>query len=557
MNRINIYTYLAILFCIPLSSFSQVDLIYDHSNLDDSHDETVRMASQIDVPTTPAVITAKKERDFNLKIWDMVRTYENCAGLSTEVSKKKVADFKSLFNDGDVLLYNDLLGLSFEKRLTVAEYIELMTGQAESVECIIRNVNFGEITEDESFLYRKVTFDKELSYFNECGVSLSSYNYYGKDYNEEMVFVMSKSTGECDIFEINGKISTNKRPLGKDFVVIRHTSKYDLDILANDRYIQFDPMKQAFFDEVPNLVCNDDNVKIDLMWDTYCEKIASIKYTPIRLRIKPRISFSLGNYYSADVYDGDFDVESSGIELGVDFGYIFPSKKKTKLGVFLGVALSTSNAILCIKDLAFSYNTKNTNADVDGDIYLRHYEFSRIDQELTINSFVVPAYFEYERLVSKRLSMYAQLGAKVYLNLDKSISSSADAFIYGVYPQYGNMYISESYLNCFGQKRFDEKNFDKSTQNINKLSYDMFSSIGLKIALSQRVNMDVSISYQDELGKTLERQSMTDYQGGGLSLVTAPASYTVSGGEVIKNPIDAVDLKRHFWGINFGLIFKL
>ena len=46
------------------------------------------------------------------------------------------------------------------------------------------------------------------------------------------------------------------------------------------------------------------------------------------------------------------------------------------------------------------------------------------------------------------------------------------------------------------------------------------------------------------------------YQEGALPQKMSPASYTVAGGEVLKNPLDAINLKRHFWSMNFGLIFK-
>ena len=560
MNRINIYICLAILFCFPMLSFSQTytGRIGDHFDIDDSKEETVGVTSQIDVPTTPAVITAKKEREFNLKVWNIIRKYESNADLSTEAGKKKVSDFRALFNNGEVLLYNDLLGLSTEKRLTVTKYIELMTRQAESVECIIRNVNFGEITENASFLYRKVTFDKELSYFNECGVSLSSYNYYGKDYNEEMVLAMNKSTGECHVLEISGGIKSKKKPLGKEFFVIRNTSEHDKHILANSKSLQFDSMKQAFYEEIPTLVYKDENVKVSLEYDGGCNNIASIMYNPIRLRLKPRFSFSLGNYYSADTYGGKIDVKSSGMEFGLDFGYVLPSKTNSKLGAYLGAALSTSNASLSVENLAYSYNVMSSNADVDGDTYVRHYEFSKIEQQLSIKSIVVPAYFDYEYIASKRFTVYAQFGAKMYFNLLASTSGTrAEAFIYGVYPQYDNLHIGEPYLNGFGQKSFNEADFEKCTPNISKFNYDLFTSLGFKVSLSKRIYLDISASFQEEFGKTLIKKSMTNYKEGTLSMATTPASYTVKGGEVLRNPVDAIDLKRHFWSMNIGLIFKL
>ena len=563
MNRINIYIYLAILFCSPLSSFSQpyAGQIGGHSDVDSgiqgSNDKIEAIAETIDVPTTPANISVKMKREFNLKVWEIIRKYENTANLSGAFSKREISDFKSLFRDSEVLLYNDLLGLSTERKLTVEKYVEVMTKQAESTECIIKNVNIGDITEDAMCLYTKVTFDKELSYFNECGVSLSSHNYYGEDYNEEFIFEMDKSTGDCHIVEINGKNKSKKKPLGKDFFVIRNTSEYDKDLLANGNHIQFDSMKQAFFEEVPQLVCNDDNVKITLVKEELCDQIASIKYNPIRLRLKPRFNFSFGDYFTHDVYDSEIGIESSGMEYGLDFGYVFPSRVKSKWGMYLGASLSTSNAKLSINDISFSHNTLS-NADIDGDTYVRYYDFSRIEQELSIRSLMIPAYFDYEYIIIKQLTVYAQFGAKMYFNLDASTrNTSAEASIHGVYPQYDNLYLSETYLNGFGQHVFDEKNFEKSAPNINKFNYDMFTSAGFKIGITQRINLDVSVSYQQEFGKTLARKNEINYIDGKLPLRKSPASYTVESGEVLKNPIDAIDLKRKFWSMNFGLIFKL
>ena len=84
MNRINIYIYLAILFCSPLSSFSQpyAGQIGGHSDVDSgtqgSNDKIEAIAETIDVPTTPANISVKMKREFNLKVWEIIRKYETC-----------------------------------------------------------------------------------------------------------------------------------------------------------------------------------------------------------------------------------------------------------------------------------------------------------------------------------------------------------------------------------------------------------------------------------------------------------------------------------------------
>ncbi len=557
MNRINIIVLLAILFCSPQTTFSQTftGRIGDYFDVDDNdNDDVIEM---MDVPTALASITVEKEREFNFKVWEILRTYERCADLSSMFDNNELYDFISLFRDEEVLVYNDLLGLSEKKRITVAEYVELMSRNAEDAECLLKNVRRGDITENETHLYTKISFDKELSYFNTCGIFLSSYSYYESDHNEVIVVAMDKSTGECRIMEISGGIKSKQKPLATDFFVIKHTSKYDDNLLANGKHLQFDQMQQAFFNDAPILAYDDENVKVSLEHNAECSNLATIKYNPTRLRLKPRFNFSLGKYYSANLYDNELDVSSFGMEYGLDFGYVLPSLKDIKVGIYTGVAYSISNAEVTASDLSFSYGA-GENADVDADSYVRHYEFSKIEQKLSTKSIVMPAYFDLEYLVNKHFTLYAQAGAKIYFNMQGTLSDSrAEVRVYGVYPQYDNLFVDAEYLNGFGEKSFGQDDFVEQTSKINKFNYDLFGSLGFKVSLYKDILLDLNASYQAGLGKVFSRQIPTRYQQGHLFYGILPAEYTVDGGEVLRNPMESIDLKRRFWSLNIGLIFKI
>ena len=83
--------------------------------------------------------------------------------------------FVRLFENEDIQIYNDLLGLSNKKTLSVKEYRSLMENSALSPNIEIQNVRKKAIYFENGYWKMDIMFEKEISYAKTCFGCFSPY----------------------------------------------------------------------------------------------------------------------------------------------------------------------------------------------------------------------------------------------------------------------------------------------------------------------------------------------------------------------------------------------
>ena len=97
-----------------------------------------------------------------------------------QANMNKPRRFVRLFESEDIQIYNDLLGLSTKKQLTVKEYRTLMEKEALYPTIKIQNLKKNSVYQENGHWMMDISFEKELTYTDKCGVLFSTEEYYGQ-----------------------------------------------------------------------------------------------------------------------------------------------------------------------------------------------------------------------------------------------------------------------------------------------------------------------------------------------------------------------------------------
>lgn len=447
------------------------------------------LAAGLILPAAAQGLSLNEEHRLNLDVLRMLETYEATVGLR---NNDDAATFSALFPDENLMIYNDLLGISDVPELSVAEYVTRMRRSANSPIITLRNVRKNGIEDAGDKWIVSLLFDKEVRYTNRCGAILSSRGYYGTDYNMEVRISRDKNTGVCTIESLTGNINSNQPPLGEDFVILEYRDPRDRKVTNNGEPIVFNTFDQAFLASPYNLKFYDDdaNMKVNNP-DPACNKL-NLSYHPLRWRLKAHYDLSLGDYYNLGELPSGMNATSSGSEFGLDFGYIFPSKGKFKVGLFFGVGMASSNLTLTQSNGSF----KSYDTDIDGDNYTRVSEVSNVEEKYKLQNLLVPLYFDFEYRFHSYVSAFFRLGAKAYVNMgSKSDGISGSIATYGVYSQYGDLVITEDYMNGFGTHDLSGIPFS-SEATFPTASMDAFAGLGVRSKIYGPLSVEVGVNYQ-------------------------------------------------------------
>lgn len=499
-------------------------------------------------------LSTSQERLFNLNALRLIEDYENNAPLS---SYEQLSDFCGLFENDTVLIYNDLLGVSSKKMLTVKEYTSLLKAKSKYPKVIVKNVKKGIIYEDDKNWLMDITFDKEVSYTDACDVLLSSKEYYGHDYDMKAVIAMDKESGQCSIRSLTGSNPSNKPLLTDQYAVVLYNDPRDKKVLCNGERLEFNSFDQAIVASNPMLTYYDADANMRIVRQPGSCEVYSLKFRPRHMRVKLYGSMSLGDFYKQSGNNAQLSMKSSETSMGLDIGYVFPTKGIVKLGAFIGAGYSMSKLDLGIKQLNYNYSASSA-ADMDGDTYNRFYELSDVNQTIKINSLVIPVYADIDFRVASSFSIYTQVGVKGYMTMSNSIDEmSANAYVYGVYPQYENLRIDETWLNAFGEKTITN-NSSSDDFEVKSFSYDAFGGLGLRVNLVGPLLLDCGIQYQFGLSDCISNTGETaNILSGTVTEQNALVSYTVASGEKMRSITDAFSsAKRQALKFNVGLMFK-
>lgn len=502
-------------------------------------------------------ISVQEERRFNWEVFRMLDAYEGHAKLFDAEDKRHFIDLFS----SEAILYNDLLGLSEKDTLNIAEYVELMSGQTQpmSQSVVIKNVRKGKIQDGGTVWLLDVMFDKYIRYQTSDKIMIDSKDYYDADYALKARFAYDKINHECKIVSIEGSIESNRPALSTSFLVVQKQEKNagreeKVKYMSNDGNqlfpAKFNAFGQLLLPTDMKVRYPDPDVKVSL--ESLGGRLHQINFKGTHFRIKPRFETTLDKAFDVDKSDL-VRAHSRENVVGLDLGYVPSARGFFKFGIFTGAALSLSELNLSLADEFNYYYNADADADIDGDNYERHYHIKSMQQGVKNMDLMLPVYFDFDFVCSKYISVYFDLGAKLYMNLSHEMTNFADVDVYGRYPQYGNLEIREWPYNGFGSHTIGTNTLISMAYE--KYSMDLFGGAGIRVRLAGPLYLGIGAQYQMGMKELLSSGQRIEFGNQFYTSFRAPITYTVLGGEKVK-PLMST-MSRQSVKLNLELIIKL
>ena len=506
--------------------------------------------------------TPEQTYKMNADALKMVLDYKAQANMN------KPRRFVRLFANEDMQIYNDLLGLSTQKTLSVKNYRTLMEKEALYPTIKVQNFRKNKIYKENGLWMMDITFEKELSYTDKCGVLFSTEEYYGEYHTINMSLVWDENLQTCTIAKLSGKNNSTVKALTDYKVIVASDDakdqKRERNVRVNGRHLKFNSFSQCIIPANAEITyVNDDDMKFELVQnETGCE-VYSIAYNPMSMRLKPH--YNIGVVPFGKSANGLSLSKSIHHEFGLDLGYMIPTNGLFQMGFYAGVGFASSSVVLGMDTIHYHYQA-GSEADIDGDSYTRHYTIERASQKLSMKDLTIPIYLDFNFHLHKIVSLYLDLGIKNYINLSANLSDLTGTYSsWGVYPQYSDLVLDHT----TGLTQFAASGTalpaqtTSSTMDINGYSMDLLSALGVRVKLKDKqffpLYFDFSIGYQHSLlapYKNANALTVSDIQGN-VSAQEAFSTYTVESGESLL-PLSAFvsDLKRKMVTLNFGITYK-
>ncbi|MDE6383842.1 MAG: outer membrane beta-barrel protein [Paramuribaculum sp.] len=251
-----------------------------------------------------------------------------------------------------------------------------------------------------------------------------------------------------------------------------------------------------------------------------------------RFAIKASAEIGLGNSISSNSYISSLSSKATTGSYGLDFGWTFWSQKGHRLEANIGVAYSPAAIELELGSFDYNYGAPAT-ADMDGESYQRYYEISNLHQKVSLGRVTLPIYLTYGYKCNGWFGLHADLGVRFGFKTNATISEvSGEAYSYGIYPQYDNLLIDESYLNDFGTTNLANAGY--GTPVCNGFSTSVLVGVGAEFSISKHLGADISVRYNRGITNLFKEQ----YSGQDFTNASAPINYSVSDGQQVKSLTD-------------------
>lgn len=521
------------------------------------------------------------KRDMLYAVWNLINKYERYCAINDEEYKE---EFIKLFENSNTKIFNDILSYSYMNSVSLSEYVSIFLEKIYSGTCevVLKNIDHGEPEYDGINSWTmNITFQKEISYFEDCNnVFFSSVEYYSDpekkmsgDYFIDMKVVWNSATDSCKIRSLNGYVDSDKPSLEEGFMIFDMNtvyyknnqipnSKTNFSLLHNNAPITYNreeymilPKEEFHAKRIPFSYPLDDDIGLNLV--NYKCNLVGMNYTPRRWRLRPNYGQNIvAGSYELKASSNNVSLTSGGFESGIDFGYVFPSEKNTRWGFFFGVGAASNTINAEMKGMEYVYYTTGGVADVDKDNYYRYYTISNISYRADFLDLVAPLYFDCDIHMGGYISMYLDLGVKLYYNLKQETTDFGAKYkTWGEYPDYGNLILDWERLNKQGiqlngfvkdgtELEMKDVKMDASF-GLNPFSFDVFGGVGLRFRLAKRTTFlkdlffDAGATYQYSPLPFFYNQSLKNVINNQNLKTTKEAnvmmSYTVKDGESVKN----------------------
>ena len=438
-------------------------------------------------------ISSDIEREFFQKAYDLVLEYAASASLDNDSKRYK---FQRLFENTDIKICNDLMGLDTtnDTTLSVYKYVQLLK-KARRVKVTIKNLRKSEISESDTVWLMNLVFDKAIALTNNSYILYDSEDFFKEDYRLKATIAMSKESRNCYIMSLDSDGEWLEFPKEYRVLLQREKDKRDNNLYINDnKRIAFNSNGQYILRPDDKVYYNHGLIDILPADDGNPLKYqADYKDKSWRLRLNGGYSFKFYDWKSANA-NKEFSV-------GLDFGYVFKSGTRFHTGVYAGVGYSISELGISMTDVPEDKTIiQGTIEDEDGDTYDRHYKVwgnKGIKQTLKAKEFVIPLYVDLEYDIYSKISAYADLGAKFQLSSAKMNAEIDKYETWGEYKDYTNLVIRNTHevdgvrqpnenpvsLNGFGlHNEFGAAEIDVDTEHFSeKLAIDFFMGLGLRL----------------------------------------------------------------------------
>lgn len=478
---------------------------------------------------------------------------------STISNDEAYYEFLNLFANKESMIYNDLLGVKTGNALSVEEYAKTLRQKLENKKIFIRNIRNEGVFYEEGKTLIRLSLDKEISYIDSCGTYYSSSEFYeNNNYRLTLNLDYDSTKNECKIIGINGRIDSPKK-LAANHFAFQRTSNRDNSIRYKGEMLKFNSYDQTLLDgdsDPKSLRKNFsyDNPDMGLIPQSGdCQ--VTMRYKMRRFRLRPYFAIGLGKAFSLDGDDILSNSKSSGMSFGLDFGMGVLSKRSFSMGVYTGVGLSMSSMDLSYVNKDYSFES---DADVDGDNYTRHYENLDLSQKIKINELNIPLYFDFDIKLAKSLSLYVNLGARFDLNMSHKIDvTEGSAYVYGMYPKYGNLRLDEHWgFNGFGTHQYNNADLLSSDLiDVNSFTICGLGGFGLRYNL-HRIPLSIEAGMNIVMGltKLVETSNVSTTNDNQI------VYNTVSGRESTEHVHNLTEMlnsiKRQQLRIHIGMIYK-
>lgn len=443
-------------------------------------------------PASAQEQTPNEETQMLLKVVDLLEEYERYASIDEDFANY-ASSLRALFVDGQASVYNDIIGLANGETMSIKDYVTLMREQSSTTRVEIKNIKKESIVQDGDIWKIVCSFDKYVNLTNRCGIEFASDYFNSSDYNLTATIVYNPQENSCLFEKIEGKADVVRR-LPEDYRVFRSESPRDKDVRYNGKPIEFNAMGQAFLESSGSFTYKDPEVSLKVVEDDSQCHLWHLQYKPKPWRVKLHYDMGFGDSYALQANAALNNQKSSGSGFGLDLGYIIPSKSKFKVGIFTGFSISKAELNFNYASADYNYST---TADVDGDLYNRHYKNLVLSQTENITDMNIPLYADFSLHFNRMFSLYVDLGMRFDLNMSRKLSDiNGSAYVYGIYPDYGNLLMDEHFgYNGFGNVTFSANN---CSDNVGKMSsgINLLAGGGLRFSIPKTpLAIDLGVNY--------------------------------------------------------------
>jgi len=448
----------------------------------------VLVASVMAITATAQSLTPQEEREFYQKAYSLIVDYAQSATMANEQQQYV---FLKLFPSGSTSIYNDLMGLAYAPTLTVEDYIKVLS-KARTVDVEVKNIKKGQINDVGDSWQLPITFEKAISFDNNCGTHFDSREFFGKDYRLQAFIMKEKSTDQYYIAALTAA-EDGALEFPEDYTVLMKHDDRDINLEVNGKLAKFNSYDQMLLGPAPSITYLKNSVEKKSWYssgETPCDNKIVADYIDKSWRLRPNVGF-LGkiNQISGAPDDGKQSPEMS---FGLDVGYVFPSKSRLFVGLFAGGGLSMNNYKMAMPT-GGGYHSNNQK-DIDGDLYQRNYELREkgMTQELKATDFHGQVYFDLEYKIAGSFSLFSDLGIKANLHSSGKFSGEIDSYkTSGIYSQYDNLTIEDIEILGFRDWapntniKIDESDVSSST------AFDVFGGLGIRFNVTKSLAFDI------------------------------------------------------------------